>query len=376
MILLKRYLLILTIVCARALLLPQAAYCAQASPERDTALRILDERTSFRWGEDNLAWVVHYPEALIDPWVASESARKKYNPEQTANFRKAFMNELKSDAATAIMLSVHSFGANPVKLSPVAKNVALIDASGKRVAPMVFEKKLENPTSGLLQGFVFFPKQSADDFRIAVNGLVPGRETVFSFGGSGGGAAAIVSSPSISSAPKKQRADIEPPREEVVVKIPEVKPPTPPAPPKTSEDAKKNEPVFSPDAEIFKPTRPVIETAETFPREALPQTKPSAPRLLPSQVLDVFLKAWMAGDADKMYGMLTTRSQANISKELFEKDTLSAGGFRQGLREGYKVSWDGLSAKVTVPQKLLLVRTLTSRRITFEEEDGSYRIAW
>ena len=41
---------------------------------------ILDKWTVFRWGTDNLAWLVHYPEELVDPYVQLETARRKLKP--------------------------------------------------------------------------------------------------------------------------------------------------------------------------------------------------------------------------------------------------------------------------------------------------------
>lgn len=361
---------------------------AAASPEQDRALEILDSRTSSHWGEDNLAWVVHYPEELVEPWVKAESSRRKMNAEQAARYRKAFTDELKIGAATAVMFSVHSFGTNPLKLAPIAKNVVLLDSSGKRVAPMVYEKKLDSPISGLAQGFIFFPKQKDDNFRIAIKGLVPDKETIFAFGGSSGGAIIATTPAGTGSSTKKTGGNSGQPKD-VVVKIPTTKPPVSPVqpkPPVASVDPKKAEPEFSIEGETYVPTTP---PAEPVSREAPPATVPvsappqpetktprQAPLVPPKQVLDIFLKAWIKGDTDRMYEQLSADSQSRISKDLFEKDVLSAGAFRQGLREGYKVSWDGNSAKVTVSQKMLLMRTLSSKRIDFVEENGAARIAW
>ena len=80
---------------------------------------ILDKWTVFRWGTDNLAWLVHYPEELVDPYVQLETARRKLKPQQAEEYRKAFIGELRIGSATAFMLSVHVFGKEPIKLSPI-----------------------------------------------------------------------------------------------------------------------------------------------------------------------------------------------------------------------------------------------------------------
>ncbi len=361
---------------------------ASASPEQDKALEILDSRTSSHWGEDNLAWVVHYPEGLVEPWVKAQAAKRKLNAEQTEQYRKSFTDELKVGAATAILLSVHSYGGAPLKLAPISKNVTLIDSSGKRISPMVYEKKLDNPIGGLMQGFVFFPLQKDDNFRIAVKGLVSDRETIFAFGDFSGATIATATGGSGSVAKKPQNAAGQ--QKEAIVRIPTTKPPASPTPPKTpvaSPDAKREEPEFSTAGEIYAPTTPREVPPPSDPPISSPPAGQEAPpspqkaaaqtlsRLAPRQALDVFLKAWIKGDTDRMYELLSSESQTRISKDLFEKDVL-AGGFRQGLRDGYKVAWEGNSAKVTVSRKMLLMRSLDSKRFDFVEENGSARIAW
>jgi hypothetical protein len=336
----------------------------EANADRDRSLEILNRWTSMRWGDENLAWIVHYPEALIEPWISAEAERRRFRPDQTEAYRKAFMDELRIDSTTPILFSVQVLGPRPLDLSPLADNIALVDGSGKRVRPMVIEKKLDGPLQGLVQGFVFFPKQSADDFRIAVKGLVPERETVFAFDGASRGVGAIATTTS-----GRGTTISEPPIEEVIVKIPTT---TKPAPPKA-------EPASPPEeAEVFEPTQPVepppaepqIEQVQTA------QQPPAGPRLSPKQVLDIYLKSWIAGDTERMYELLSTESQDKISRELFNREIMN-GGFRNLLKTGYKVNWlSEDSAKVTVARKLLLMRFLESKRINFAEEDGSARVSW
>lgn len=373
-------LLLLTLLSLAMPALPALA----ASEDWDRVLDILDARTAFRWGEDNLAWVVHYPAELVEPWVAAQTGKSRMTPAQAAEFRKSFTEELRIGKATALMLSVHNFSLIPATLAPLAKNVALIDSSGKRVAPIVFEKKLEGRLSGLTQGFIFFPLQKDDDFRVAITGLTPGRETIFAFGaGSGGGR--------LLTEPLSRR---EPASRDVVVRIPTA-PQAPKEPEKSAPPAK--EPEYSLDAEVFPPyvpppaLPPAGETPPTeedssplFSADTAPESEPASliadasalPPAPAKKALDTFLRAWADGDSDKMYGLLCEESRVKISRELFKKEVLAAGGFRQGLREGYKVSWQGNTANVTVAQRVLLVRTLATRKIEFVEENGAYRVAW
>lgn len=340
---------------------------------REDALRILDEWTSLRWGDDNMAWVVHYPEELVDPWIAAEAERRRLRPDQAEAYRKAFTDELRIGDATAIMLSIQAFGPEPIKLAPIAENVALVDAAGNRIKPMVFEKALDNPLMGLVQGFIYFPKQSGKNFRIAIKGLKADGETLFAFNAQEPGGYITTTA-----APKPEAT---PQGKEVIVRIPTTKPEKPP------EKPKEPEPEFSlAEAELFQPTHPAdapLGLGEGGEEEVFslpPVQEPQAPispavKLAPKQVLDIYLRAWVAGDSDRMYSLLSTESQGKISKELFDREVLT-GGFRSALKSGYKVTWSGETAKVTVARKILLVRTLESKQINFVLEDGTYRVSW
>ncbi len=343
-----------------------------ANADRDQSLEILNRWTSIRWGEENLAWVVYYPEALIEPWINAEAERRRFRPDQTEAYRKAFMDELRIDSTTPILLSVQVLGTTPLDLSPLADNVALVNESGERIRPMVIEKRLEGPLQGLVQGFIFFPKQSSENFHIVIKGLIPERETAFTFGGAEQNAETIATTTDM-----RETMIDEPLIEEVIVKIPTTEKPRPPQP----ESVPSPEEV-EPQTETFEPTQPVVPPQEQPPvpeppvQQELPQPAVRGPILSPRQVLDIYLKSWIAGDTDRMYELLSTESQQKISRELFDREILS-GGFRNLLKSGYKVNWlNESSAKITVARKLLLMRSLESKQIDFVEEDGSARVSW
>ncbi|MDR1916583.1 MAG: hypothetical protein LBQ58_08425 [Synergistaceae bacterium] len=345
--------------------------------DRDTALEILDNWTSIRWGVDNLAWIVYYPEELVDPWVNSEAEKQRLRPEQIEAYRKSFTDELKIGSATTVMLSVQAMGPTPLNIAPLSKNIVLIDSSGNRAAPIAFEKRLDGPMSGLVQGFIFFPLQTDKNFKIALSGLIPGRETMFTFQGSEAKGAITTTT----AREDKVSAPQKPPQREVVVKIPNAKP----TPPKAPEPPQNAEPDFSTEGEVFQPTMPPAAAQpepyidDSFPLdiplpdEEVPAAAP--PMLDERQVLPIYLKAWIDGDTDKMYSILSTESQLKISKELFDKEVMS-GSFRNSLRSGYKVSWVDGSARVTVAKKVLFIRTLETKEINFVQEDGSARVSW
>jgi hypothetical protein len=362
------------LVAARLIALGSASFAA----DRDDAFDILDSWTCIRWGEDNIAWVVHYPEELVEPWVRSEAERQNMRSEQAEELRRSFSDELRMGSATAILLSVYGYGAAQTNLAPLANNVALIDSSGRRIAPIVFEKKLDSPISGLTQGLVFFPLQSDKNFRISVKGLVPDRETHFIFPGAAAQSGGIETA---SAAPASAR-ERQIPDEEVVVKIPTRKnAPVKPSKPQKPRTESPELPEFETDAEVFAPSEP----------EALPEPEPEPPEVVspdpekpievttapqtPKGTLDDYLKAWAAGDTDTMYSLLSSESKGRISKELFAREVMS-GGFRNALRSGYKVNWAGNSAKVTVAKKVLFVRTLETRQVDFVAENDAWRVAW
>jgi hypothetical protein len=349
------------------------ALSTAVADDRGEALLMLDEWTAIRWGDDNLTWVVHYPEEFVALWVKSEAERQRMRPDQEQGFRKAFMDELRTGSATAVMLSVHAFGQSPLSIAPLSKNIVLIDSLGRRVSPIAFDKKLDGPLNGLVQGFVFFPKQQDEKFSIAVKGLARERETVFSFAGSSG-QAAIATAP-VAPATRQSAA----PRETVVkIPSPETSPPKPPEKPNPPVE----EPEYSTEGEVFPPTRaPSPPAPENEPEPLAPPVEstsapsPDFPKLAPRQVANLFLKAWAAGDSENMYSFLSAESKERISPELFSRDVLS-DSFRKGLREGYKIDWSGDSAKITVARRLLFMKTLESKMIKFIEEDGSARVSW
>ncbi|PKL02295.1 MAG: hypothetical protein CVV55_05180, partial [Synergistetes bacterium HGW-Synergistetes-2] len=59
------------------------------------ATSILERWTAFHWGRDCLVWLVHYPEELVDPWVAAEAARSGMSEAESAQYRASFTSELR-----------------------------------------------------------------------------------------------------------------------------------------------------------------------------------------------------------------------------------------------------------------------------------------
>jgi hypothetical protein len=165
----------------------------------------------------------------------------------------------------------------------------------------------------------------------------------------------------------------------VVVKIPtkRTEPPEKPSAPKQPEPEPEAIEIsdFGDAEEVFPPAEPTIipppPPLEPPPREP----KVEVPKLAPRQVFEIYINAWIDGDIDRMYSLLSSESRGKISRELFTREVTS-GNFRGALRSGYKVNWVGDSARVTVAKKMLFVRTLETKQINFVMEDGSARVSW
>jgi hypothetical protein len=264
----------------------------------------------------------------------------------------------------------------------MGQNVVLVDSFGRRISPIVFERKLDSPISGLVQGFIFFPLQTNKNFSVAMKGLVPNKETSFTFSGTSRAENAIViatatPTSTVSDTIASLHSDNQPQRE-VVVRIPTRRVEEPPDMPPVSiqqEPIAIDMPDFDDDGgEVFPPTEPIMPPPFLEPFE-IPVIADDTPRLTSREVLEIYLRAWIDGDAEKMYSLLSTESQGRISRELFAREVTS-GGFRGGLRSGYKVNWVGDSARVTVAKRILFVRTLETKQINFVMEDGSARVSW
>ena len=353
-------------------------YAAELNPFDET-VRILERWTAAHWGQDCFVWVVHYPAELTDAWVESEALRSGMSDSERENFRKNFISELKLDEAETFLLSVYSFGMRPVNISPVSENVALISASGERIKPVKYDSALDYPAGGVVQGLVFFPKQTNKDYAIALKGMSPS-ERIFSF--------APVETPAPSEKGNKD-SDI------VVVNLPKRKtkkkepepefiPPPPPEIP-----AKPIKPLFaenneSEDMEDFVKSireRSAVSKDSTPKTAAVKNSRLSNTDSVYSSretVLRKFLSLWVDLNSVEMYEMLSEGSQKNISRENFAKAVSKASDFRANLKkENYRIDWVGEErAKIIVTQRALFIKSLISKTLGVTREGSSWKIVW
>lgn len=357
------------------------AHGAELSPS-DQTIRILERWTSAHWGQDCFVWVVHYPEELAGPWAEAEAVRAGMSESEQARFRENFVSELKLDTSETFLVSVYSFGARPVNLSPVKDNVSLLAATGERIKPVKYDSSLDNPSSGVVQGLVFFPKQSNKDYVIGLRGM--GRsERIFSF-----------APPEVPPAEQK-KPDV------VVVNVPKRQPrrpapvvpakkqtPTPPPPPPPLIPPRPIKPIFQQEssdmAEFVKSVQERGKTSPDNPASRQPQTPAKIPANTGSSyssreaVLRRFLNFWADGSYGEMYDMLSEGSKKLISRENFAKEAAKASDIRAGIKGGdWRIDWLGEErAKIITTRKTLVFRTVAARTIGIRREGSSWRVVW
>ncbi|MBQ6775856.1 MAG: hypothetical protein IJP53_05295 [Synergistaceae bacterium] len=355
------------------------AFAASSEPFDET-VRILERWTAAHWGQDCFVWVVHYPEELTDSWVEAEALRANMTETERENFRKNFISELKLDSAETFLVSVYSFGMRPVNVSPVSENITLLAASGERIKPTKYDSALDYPAGGVVQGLVFFPKQTNKDYVIALKGMSQ-NERIFSF------------APPEAPAPvekEKKKSDV------VVMTLPKRSPKkkaepekefTPPPPPAIP--ARTVKPLFA-ENETSQDMADFVNSIRergNASKDAAPKTASqsnSRPSNIDSAyssretVLRKFLSLWADLDAVAMYDMLSEDSQKNISRENFAKRVAKASDFRASLKKGkFRIDWVGEErAKVIVTQRALFIKSLISKTLGVTREGSSWKIVW
>ena len=353
-----------------------SAQAAELSPSDET-IRILERWTSSHWGQDCFVWVVHYPEEIADAWTESEALRAGMSDSERD--KRNFVSELQLDKSETFLVSVYSFGARPVNLSPVKDNVSLFTANGERIKPSRYDSSLDNPSGGVVQGLVFFPKQHSKDYVIGIRGM-DRKERVFSF------------EPAESPAPapaKKQNDDV------VVVNLPKKQPrkvPVTPAkkpvvtPPPPKIPQKPIPPIFQDSsediAEFMKSVRERGNKTAAASQDRAPerQTRPANvdnSYVSRESVLRKFLTLWSENRPSEMYDMLSDSSKRNISRENFAKEIGKDSAFREGLRADYRIDWVGEErAKVITTRKTLVFRSVVTRTLGITREGSSWRVVW
>lgn len=331
-----------------------------ASGDIGGATAILERWTSFHWGRDCLVWVVHYPEELVNPWVEAEAARGGMSEGEKEEYRKAFVSDLRIGDTEPFLVTIYAFGPKPLDFGGFAEAISLVTGDGRKVKPLSYERKFDQPVSGIVQGLVFFPRQPRKDFSVAMRRLGVVEEQLFSF---------VKESSVLASLPEEK------PKEVVVVELP-------PAPQKLPPKPKVQEAAPPPPSPPPPPVpAPQNELAALKP---LPEPEPAPPPPAREQVLfisrdktlELFIRRWADGDTAGMYGLLSSDTRTLLNEEEFGRQ-VAATGLRLSLRDGYKVQWlEGDRAKVVTAQKMLLFRTLRSKMVALVKEDKIWKVTW
>ena len=364
-------------------------FLTPAHARTDEALKILERWTSTHWGENCFMWVVHYPEEIVNAWVDLEAERSGMSEAQKLSYKNQFVSELQIYKSETFLLSIYSFGRQPVNLTPVRDNIALINSDGVRIKPTKYNSTLDNPNFGVVQGLIFFPKQPDKNFVLSVKNIADD-ERIFAF------------EPPELPPVEKQEKKREP--EVVVVNLPK----------KKAKPEKKKELEFAPPPPPVTPARPITPIFQdnssemedfvnsmlkknnnnNFSNDKKANAKPKSnsipaknpPSFTSNQdnayisrehLLRRFLKMWADNNPIEMYELLSAQSQKNISRENFVKEINKSNDMREGLKGDYRIDWIGEErAKVIVTRKNLVFKSLSARTLGVTREGSSWKIVW
>lgn len=342
----------ISILLALSLIFVHGAF---ASPVEDTVLE-LERSTSFHWGEDCLVWMVHYTQAVVDPWVESEALKANFNEAQKQDYRRAFITELRLDETEPFLVSIYAFGANPLYLKPFEDKITLVESNGQRIKPISYERVFDEPIQGMIQGLVFFPKQPNRNFSIALKGMGVFAERLFGFSGQNAPLIEVSTPPVVREElvvidmppPKKQEKEPEPPNYPPIVieEVPKDKPKEPPK--EQPQEKQESQQANDPNAYVSR-----------------------------ERTLQTFINSWIANDVTAMYDMLSPENKKMYTKETFASEVKKLADVRRGLLRGYKIEWVGDErAKILTTKKLLIMRTLIGKTVGVVRAGNEWRIVW
>ena len=342
------------------------ATLAWASPMEDV-VTTLENWTSFHWGKDCFIWIVHYSDEIIDPWVDAEAMRAGFNEIQKDAYSKSFISELRLDEAEPFLVSVYAFGPSPLELRPFGDNISLLNSDGDKLKPLSYERVFDNPISGMVQGLVFFKKQSNKNFSLSLRGTGVFDERIFSFENQDRSIDrnidrnTVYENPPIVASNQRQE-DL------IVIDMPPVRPPV-------REEINKPEVI----PVVIEENIRVEDSPASIDDEIDKLINRDTDNLYTSKekTLQNFINSWIANDIPAMYGMLSVESRKMYSSESFAREIRKAADFRRGLLNGYKIDWIGEErARITTTKRLLVMRTLINRTLGVIRIGKEWLIVW
>jgi hypothetical protein len=420
---------IMLLICFSAVLLislPLSAYPAAG----ESVESILGGRTALHWGKDYLAWVVHYPDSMVDPWVQSKTGG---NGDPTGKIAKDLRKSLRMDNSTPVLLSVHCFAGRPVNLKPLPDRLYIRKANGEKVRPHTYDGVFDSPLNGLVQGFVYFPRVEGP-FRVELD-AGPGVALVFEFPedrenrirkeavqkarAETGPDTAKASNSSSSQEPdsfQKAQAEWKKESERLNRRIKELSaerdhlkskldstlaamasernikvdlsprplaapPNIRPEPLPQDDDAARMVEVPSETLAAHPDTRPepLLQAAGAAPMvppapdEAREQRR-FTPGLSKEEAGKAFFEAWKNGDIEGMYGFLSPELRESLTGEDALKDFLKRKVLPDRMPKDAKTvaRGDGAELKIEFATKILVMRTLRSVRLEMVEGPGGW----
>ena len=253
----------------------------------------------------------------------------------------------------------------------------MLDSNGERIKPSRYDGSLDNPSNGVIQGLVFFPKQNNKDYVIGIKGMDK-NERIFSF--------APPENP-VNEPKKNDVVVVNVPKRQPKKQTPVVinkKPQTPPPPPMIPK--KPIPPIFqetsSDIAEFVKSIHDRDNKKDNVSQDKVPvnNIRPSNidnSYVSKESVLKKFLSLWAENNTYEMYNMLSEQSKKNISLENFSKAAGKDAAFRQGLKSDYRIDWIGEQrAKVITTHKTLVFKSVVTRTLGIIREGSSWRVVW
>ncbi|GHT01269.1 hypothetical protein AGMMS50276_28920 [Synergistales bacterium] len=362
----------------------------------------MEDHTAFHWGRDCLVWIVNYPEELADPWAEAEAQRRGMTESEKEAYKKSFISQLSLDKLEPFLFTVYSFGARPLSLAPISDNVALLTAQGERVKPVRYDKALDAPLNGVVQGLVFFPRQNNEDFSLSVKGMGVSDENLFAFLPSSreyqenivtplysddDPEVVVVELPPAKKTPPKRSRQANVPS---VVKVTEPPLPTEIARPPVNPEPKTNQVAATGEPEITVINDEESQSMEDFVKsmEARRETdKELASSAQPAldenayisreKTVKDFLELWTKRDANTMYNMLSENSKKLLTQDEFSAAIKKSSDFATAVKDGYSLKWDGDNrVRVAAYQRFILFRTLVARSFGVTRENSSWKIIW
>lgn len=352
-------------VVAALLLMVFFSSAALGGDTIEAATFLLERWTSFHWGRDCLVWIVHYPEELVDPWVEAEALRSGMSESEKQEYRKAFVSELRILDTEPFLVTVYAFGSRPLDLGGFASAIRLEGKNGEKIAPLSYERKFDQPLSGIVQGLVFFPKQADKNFSVVMRRLGIHEEQIFAF-------AARPSGSPVAEGPDAKGKEV------VVVELPPAPKKDTPRPkvPKEPEPAADIPPPVAAQPADLAELKPAPPAVPVVPGPVKDDGKKNVVFISRDKTLEKFVQFWIDGNTSGMYGLLSSSTRTALSEEQFRKQ-VSATGLRWSLKDGYKVQWqDGDRARVVTAQKMLIFRTLRSKMLSLAKEDKIWKVTW